>query len=144
MNPADLIPAPRVARELQSGARCPVDAETPLHAGPAPRAPRAGCAATVGAATGLPLAPDVNRILLEITPDIERSSAPRATASPSTHGVIRIDGGGPAGVFWGAQTLRQLLGPDAFRRRAGRGRDATGPCRCASIEDAPAVRAGAG
>ncbi len=27
-----------------------------------------------------------------------------------------VRGGGPAGVFWGAQTLRQLLGPDAFRR----------------------------
>ncbi|UZJ34007.1 glycoside hydrolase family 20 zincin-like fold domain-containing protein [Streptomyces endophytica] len=29
---------------------------------------------------------------------------------------VRITGGGPAGVFWGAQTLRQLLGPHAFRR----------------------------
>ncbi|WP_344955136.1 beta-N-acetylhexosaminidase [Actinomadura miaoliensis] len=27
-----------------------------------------------------------------------------------------ITGGGEAGVFWGRQTLRQLLGPDAYRR----------------------------
>ncbi|MGW0833391.1 beta-N-acetylhexosaminidase [Streptomyces prunicolor] len=32
-----------------------------------------------------------------------------------SNGVF-IEGGGPAGVFWGAQTLRQLLGPDAYRR----------------------------
>ncbi|MEU2271735.1 beta-N-acetylhexosaminidase [Streptomyces olindensis] len=29
---------------------------------------------------------------------------------------VLIEGGGPAGAFWGAQTLRQLLGPDAYRR----------------------------
>lgn len=35
----------------------------------------------------------------------------------SGSGVLRkIAGGDAAGVFWGAQTLRQLLGPDAFRR----------------------------
>lgn len=33
----------------------------------------------------------------------------------ATWGVV-ITGGSPAGVFWGAQTLRQLLGPAAFRR----------------------------
>ncbi len=29
---------------------------------------------------------------------------------------MHLTGGGPDGLFWGAQTLRQLLGPDAFRR----------------------------
>ncbi|MFJ3904083.1 beta-N-acetylhexosaminidase [Streptomyces sp. NPDC090025] len=33
----------------------------------------------------------------------------------ATDGVT-LTGGGPAGVFWGLQTLRQLLGADAFRR----------------------------
>ncbi|WP_328377209.1 beta-N-acetylhexosaminidase [Streptomyces sp. NBC_01020] len=37
------------------------------------------------------------------------------TLSVGSDGV-RLDGGSAAGVFWGAQTLRQLLGPGAFRR----------------------------
>ncbi|GHH76448.1 beta-N-acetylhexosaminidase [Streptomyces sulfonofaciens] len=51
------------------------------------------------------------------------------------HGV-RIDGGGPAGVFWGAQTFRQLLGPAAFRRAPVEpGRAWSVPM--VAIEDAP-------
>ncbi|HSX97211.1 MAG TPA: beta-N-acetylhexosaminidase, partial [Streptomyces sp.] len=49
---------------------------------------------------------------------------------------VEIRGGGPAGVFWGAQTLRQLLGPEAFRRapvRPGAGHRV--PHR--TVEDAP-------
>ncbi|MER7759281.1 beta-N-acetylhexosaminidase [Streptomyces sp. NPDC097619] len=33
-----------------------------------------------------------------------------------TGGEVRLDGAGPAGLFWAAQTLRQLLGPEAYRR----------------------------
>ncbi|MFI6842209.1 beta-N-acetylhexosaminidase [Nonomuraea africana] len=32
-----------------------------------------------------------------------------------TSGAVRIEAGGPAGAFYGAQTLRQLLPPEAFR-----------------------------
>ncbi|MET7369814.1 beta-N-acetylhexosaminidase [Streptomyces sp. NPDC005566] len=73
--------------------------------------------ATLGAAFGLPLAPGTgdgaNTIELRVDPSLEPEGY-RLGVSP-TWGV-RITGGSAAGVFWGAQTLRQLLGPEAFRR----------------------------
>ncbi|MDQ1019179.1 beta-N-acetylhexosaminidase [Streptomyces afghaniensis] len=54
------------------------------------------------------------------------------------NGVL-IEGGGAAGVFWGAQTLRQLLGPDAYRR-APIGRDRAWAVPHLTIEDAPRFR----
>ncbi|MGY0067635.1 beta-N-acetylhexosaminidase [Streptomyces sp. QTS137] len=52
---------------------------------------------------------------------------------------VLIEGGSAAGVFWGAQTLRQLLGPDAYRR-APLGRDRTWAVPHVTIEDAPRFR----
>ncbi|MFE2018666.1 beta-N-acetylhexosaminidase [Streptomyces sp. NPDC059499] len=73
--------------------------------------------ATLGAAFGLPLAPGTgeggNTVELRVDPSLEPEGY-RLGVSP-TWGV-RITGGSAAGVFWGAQTLRQLLGPEAFRR----------------------------
>ncbi|WP_406394810.1 beta-N-acetylhexosaminidase [Streptomyces sp. NBC_00887] len=73
--------------------------------------------ATLGAAFGLPLAPGAgdggNTVELRVDPSLEPEGY-RLGVSP-TWGV-RVTGGSAAGVFWGAQTLRQLLGPEAFRR----------------------------
>ncbi|MFE6037738.1 beta-N-acetylhexosaminidase [Streptomyces sp. NPDC056452] len=73
--------------------------------------------ATLGAAFGLPLAPGAgdsgNTVELRVDDSLE-SEGYRLEVTP-TWGV-RITGGSAAGVFWGAQTLRQLLGPEAFRR----------------------------
>lgn len=73
--------------------------------------------ATLGAAFGLPLAPGAgdggNTVELRVDASLE-SEGYRLEVTP-TQGV-RITGGSAAGVFWGAQTLRQLLGPEAFRR----------------------------
>ena len=71
----------------------------------------------------------------------------RATSAPEGYRLVvdadaasTSSGGGPAGVFWGAQTLRQLLGPDAFRR-APLGRDrAVAAAGIVTIEDAPRFR----
>ncbi len=52
---------------------------------------------------------------------------------------VLIEGGSPAGVLWGAQTLRQLLGPDAYRR-APIGRDRTWAVPHVTIEDSPRFR----
>ncbi|MFJ9250437.1 beta-N-acetylhexosaminidase [Streptomyces sp. NPDC101776] len=49
---------------------------------------------------------------------------------------VFIEGGGPAGVFWGAQTLRQLLGSDAYRR-APLDRDRTWAVPHLTIQDSP-------
>ncbi|WP_329250739.1 beta-N-acetylhexosaminidase [Streptomyces sp. NBC_01478] len=52
-----------------------------------------------------------------------------------SNGVF-IEGGSAAGVFWGAQTLRQLLGPDAYRR-APLDRDRTWAVPHLTIQDSP-------
>ncbi|GGY49632.1 beta-N-acetylhexosaminidase [Streptomyces djakartensis] len=51
------------------------------------------------------------------------------------NGVL-VEGGSAAGAFWGAQTLRQLLGPDAYRR-APLDRHRTWAVPHVTIADAP-------
>lgn len=59
-------------------------------------------------------------IRLRISPGVEEAYGPegyRLSTDGSLDDVtVLIEGGGAAGVFWGAQTLRQLLGPDAYRK----------------------------
>ncbi|MCW7987095.1 beta-N-acetylhexosaminidase [Streptomyces platensis subsp. clarensis] len=73
--------------------------------------------ATLGAAFGLPLPPGSGKATDALALGLDPSLPPEGyrLAADARWGV-RITGGGPAGVFWGAQTLRQLLGPQAFRR----------------------------
>ncbi|MFE5240253.1 MULTISPECIES: beta-N-acetylhexosaminidase [unclassified Streptomyces] len=112
----ELIPAP-----LHTGdpGRCGfvLDAATTLTAGPGTEGTERWLRTTLQAALGLPLAPGTgeggNTVELRIDPSLEPEGY-RLGVSP-TWGV-RITGGSAAGVFWGAQTLRQLLGPEAFRR----------------------------
>nr|WP_313672720.1 beta-N-acetylhexosaminidase [Streptomyces fulvorobeus] len=96
--------------------------------------------ATVGAAYGLPLAPgpaDAERaghtVRLRLDPALEPEGY-RLRTGPGLG--VEITGGSPAGVFWGAQTLRQLLGPEAFRSApVGPGGPSALPV--AEIEDSP-------
>ncbi|MFC9631803.1 beta-N-acetylhexosaminidase [Streptomyces mirabilis] len=132
----DVIPAPRA---VQGPMRCGVelDAETTLWAAPGTDATERWLRATLGAALGLPLRPgpqdarNAVRLLLDDTLEPEAY-----TLGVVVNRGIEIRGGDAAGVFWGAQTLRQLLGPDAFRRapvRPGR----TYGIAHQIIEDAP-------
>ncbi|MFC9006024.1 beta-N-acetylhexosaminidase [Streptomyces microflavus] len=76
--------------------------------------------ATVGAATGLPLAEATEAADGTAGPRVELSLdaalAPEAYRLAVDTSAVRITGGSAAGLFWGTQTFRQLLGPDAFRR----------------------------
>ncbi|MCX4664145.1 beta-N-acetylhexosaminidase [Streptomyces uncialis] len=104
--------------------------------------------AHLGAATGLPLgeapadstapvadpsAPDrLDRLALAVDPGLPREGYRLTVAAPAA----RIEGGSAAGVFYGAQSLRQLLGADAYRR-APLDRDRTWTLPRLTVEDAP-------
>ncbi|WP_306328288.1 beta-N-acetylhexosaminidase [Streptomyces venezuelae] len=125
-----LIPAP-LRQEVRgdSPGRFPLDERTTLDAGPGTGSTARWLRTVLGAATGLPYADGTgpHAIRLRISEEVERAHGPEGyrltTESPDAAAVI--EGGGPAGVFWGAQSLRQLLGPDAYRRApvADGGRD---------------------
>ncbi|MGP4112257.1 beta-N-acetylhexosaminidase [Streptomyces sp. 4N509B] len=99
--------------------------------------------ATLGAATGLPLAPassphataHAGAVTLRVVDRLAARGTEAYELLADASGVL-IEGGGPAGVFWGAQTLRQLLGPDAFRRAPLR----DGPWRVPPVRIADAPR----
>ncbi|MCS0602523.1 beta-N-acetylhexosaminidase [Streptomyces sp. LP11] len=134
----DVIPAPVGVVPDAAGGSVPLPADTALVAGPGTEGVARWLRATVGAATGLALPEDAgrpHRIELDIDPELPPEGYRLALdAHP-----LRIRGGSAAGVFWGAQTLRQLLGPDAFRRAPVRpGRDWELPA--VTVEDAPRFR----
>ncbi|WP_328721420.1 beta-N-acetylhexosaminidase [Streptomyces sp. NBC_00247] len=131
-----LVPAPARAR-TRDDAPFVLDAATTLSAGPGTGSTERWLRSTLGAAYGLPLAagraggPGAIELLTD--PGLEPEGY-RLTAGATTG--VRITGGGPAGVFLGAQTLRQLLGPGAFRRAPlAPGARPTVPA--VGIEDAP-------
>ncbi|NML48797.1 beta-N-acetylhexosaminidase [Streptomyces sp. R302] len=116
MADTDLIPAPLAA--VHGEGLLPLDAATALDAGPGAGPAARWLRAVLGAATGLPL-PDgtgAGAIRLRIPPETEEEYGSEGYRLSVTGDGVRLDGGGPAGLFWGAQTLRQLLGPDAYRR----------------------------
>ncbi|MFB8110155.1 beta-N-acetylhexosaminidase [[Kitasatospora] papulosa] len=134
-----LIPAPRRA-DGDGGRGFVPGGATTITAGPGTGGTERWLRTTLGASFGLPLAPGTvgaeeaaDTIELRIDPALEPEGY-RLTVVPDRG--VRITGGSAAGVFWGAQTLRQLLGPEAFRRApvkqgAARGIPAT------EIEDGP-------
>ncbi|MFF7263531.1 beta-N-acetylhexosaminidase [Streptomyces sp. NPDC008159] len=110
----ELVPAPRRIFWNHPG-RGRLDEETRMVAGPGTEGVARWLRATVGAATGYALAEDdgsAPRLTLGIEPDLPPEGY-RVVIGGADH-LIR--GGSAAGVFWGAQTFRQLLGPDAYRR----------------------------
>ncbi|MFG2567928.1 beta-N-acetylhexosaminidase [Streptomyces sp. NPDC048567] len=132
----ELIPAPLRADDR---GRCAtiLDASTTIAAAPGTETTERWLRATLGAAFGLPLAPGPGRTrrAVELRVDTALPAEGYRLTTTLDEGVL-IAGGSPAGVFWGAQTLRQLLGPEAFRR-APVGGAAVHGFGFTDIEDAP-------
>ncbi|MEU9440681.1 beta-N-acetylhexosaminidase [Streptomyces sp. NPDC048304] len=140
-----LIPAPSsLAASLPGGGTgFVVDADTEIEATEGTERVARWLRTTVGAATGLPLAPhrdSGSRILLRITPSLEDDlGSPEAYQLCADGYLVCIDGASEAGLFWGAQTFRQLLGPEAFRRAPVTGRTAW-EVPAVTVRDAPRFR----
>ncbi|MFE0700435.1 beta-N-acetylhexosaminidase [Streptomyces sp. NPDC058872] len=133
----DLIPMPvRTGGPHRGG--FPLDHRTTLSAAPGTETTERWLRTTLGAAFALPLRTPVDG---DDAPGIrlrlDGTLAPEAyRLDVLADRAVEITGGGPAGVFWGAQTLRQLLGPEAFRKAPTR----NGPpvaLAARTIEDAP-------
>lgn len=117
-----LVPLPRrMSASLPGGGTgYVIDAETEIEAHPGTERVARWLRSTVGAATGCPLPPHTgssNRVLLRIVPGLaEEIGGPESYRFSADGYAVMIDGASEAGLFRGAQTFRQLLGPDAFRR----------------------------
>ncbi|WP_030253890.1 beta-N-acetylhexosaminidase [Streptomyces violens] len=111
---AQLLPVPRHL-DVGDGVGCALDAATTLAAGPGTETTERWLRGTLGAALGLALPPGPADAPGTITLTTAPELPPEGYRLDTTGDAVRITGGGPAGVFWGAQTLRQLLGADAFR-----------------------------
>ncbi|MEU4426840.1 beta-N-acetylhexosaminidase [Actinoplanes sp. NPDC024001] len=127
-----IVPRPGSTSPAAGGFR--LEAATRLDAAP----PLAGVAAwlrnTLGAGTGCPLPPGDGGIRLGLDEDLP---AEGYALEIDPAGVV-ITGGSAAGVFYGAQTLRQLLAPGALRRaRIG---DGPWSIPAGRIVDAPRFR----
>ncbi|MER6305781.1 beta-N-acetylhexosaminidase [Streptomyces sp. NPDC001657] len=133
---AGLIPAP-LSIDAPSGSSVRLGPDTALAAAPGTEDTALWLRATLGDAFGLPLPPGsadaTDTLALALDPALP---AEGYRLEADARWGVRITGGGPAGVFWGAQTLRQLLGPHAFRRAPlTPGRPAALPQL--TVEDAP-------
>ncbi|MEU2213149.1 beta-N-acetylhexosaminidase [Streptomyces hygroscopicus] len=114
---AGLIPTPRHddSRPDRAGAR--IDPlRTALAAAPGTEGVARLLRATLGQALGLALPDGEPGARDTVTLRIDAALEPEGYRLTVADGRVEIAGGTAAGVHWGTQTLRQLLGPDAFRR----------------------------
>ncbi|WP_405830348.1 beta-N-acetylhexosaminidase [Streptomyces sp. NBC_00105] len=124
----DLIPAPRVALFREDGSRFAFGSEPCLAAGPGTGTVARWLRRELGAATGwdLPAAAAGRsaELRLRLDPDGVGDAGPEAYRIEIGPDGAELTGATAAGLFWAAQTLRQLLGPDAHRKApaAGPGR----------------------
>ncbi|MET7692424.1 beta-N-acetylhexosaminidase [Streptomyces sp. NPDC005483] len=137
---AELIPT---ARDVSAGSgEVRLTARSQVHAGTGTEGVGRWLRGVLWQATGLPL-PEAREqgdtggdgIGLRLAPEL----GPEEYRLVSDETGVLIEGGSAAGVFWGAQTLRQLLGPDAYRK-APVGGDRTWAVPHLTVRDAPRFR----
>ncbi len=136
----DLIPAVRRITPTPGARAFRLGPGTALDAGGGTAAVARWLRGTLGAAFGADLPPQPEEAgagVLRLR--IDGSLEPEAYRIEVTGEQAVLTGGDPAGVFWAAQTLRQLLGPDAFRRAPLPGRPAP-EVPALTLQDAPRFR----
>jgi len=136
----ELIPAPRSV--VAGSGEVRLTAHSQLYAGTATEGVGRWLRTVLWQATGLPL--QEGRELDDAAGDgiglqLDPGLGPEEYRLVSDGNGVLIEGGSAAGVFWGAQTLRQLLGPDAYRR-APLDRVRTWAVPYLTIEDSPRFR----
>ncbi|MEE1928106.1 beta-N-acetylhexosaminidase [Streptomyces sp. TRM 70351] len=142
-----LVPAPRsYTAAAPDGAADPafvLDAGTVIAAPPGTEGVARWLRTSVGSATGLPLAPGdaaENTLRLALAPSGAGGDAgglgPEGYRLTVEETGVLLEGADAAGLFWAAQTFRQLLDPAAFRR-APLGADRRWTVPCVSVSDAP-------
>ncbi|WP_329495202.1 beta-N-acetylhexosaminidase [Kitasatospora herbaricolor] len=111
----DLIPAPLSSVRLADQDLL-LDQDTTLTAAPGLEPVEQWLRTALTAATGLALrpAPPGSAAGVELALDDTLDAEAYRISVRADRAVVTA--GGPAGALWGAQTLRQLLGPDAYRR----------------------------
>ncbi len=143
MTPTGLVPAPR---EFVPAAGPPfvLGHGTTLDAAPGAEDTARWLRATLGAAAGVQLppaagrpAPDGGAIVLRTDGPLRERLGPEGYVLESEARRVTVTGGSPAGVFHGAQTLRQLLGPAAFRRARTAPPEGSWSIPALRVEDAP-------
>ncbi|MEU9085269.1 beta-N-acetylhexosaminidase [Streptomyces sp. NPDC048357] len=116
----DLIPAPRVADLPPDGHRFAFGPDPLLDAGPGTAAVARWLRRELGAATGWELpAAGAGRgaeLRLRVDPGGAGDAGPEAYRIDIGPDGAELTGATATGLFWAAQTLRQLLGPDAYRK----------------------------
>ncbi|MGW0362400.1 beta-N-acetylhexosaminidase [Streptomyces sp. NPDC002990] len=127
----DLIPAPRSAAVHEDGRRHPFGQPggpgPALAAGPGTEAVARWLRRELGAATGYGLARPASGARGDVRLSVDERLADEEYRLEIGADGVELAGGSGAGVFWGAQTLRQLLGPDAYRKAPLPGRTWTLP-----------------
>ncbi|MEY9965762.1 hexosaminidase [Streptacidiphilus sp. MAP12-16] len=127
----DLIPAPRDVQTPDDDLVFRLDEDTSLGGGPGTEGVQRWLRAVLGASTGLPLPAGGQDVELTVVADLQ----PEEYRLRVNAERVSLTAGGEAGLFWGAQTLRQLLGPEAFRRAPVKREGWALPC--VDIRDAP-------
>lgn len=139
---SELIPQPRYARFPADGGTFEL-ADPLLNARPGTEATARWLRRELGAATGWALPTPVRGedyagrpvIRLALRPDLAREAGAESYEIHVEPGVVLLDGADEAGLFYAAQTLRQLLGADAYRRAPLPG--AVWRLPCGDVADGP-------